>query len=47
VDFRPSEILHYDQEAIHEKPLPDGRITDSWLPPKAQKLYDSWGGGNC
>jgi hypothetical protein len=46
VDFRPREILHYDQEAIHEKPLPDGRITDSWLPPKAQKLYDSWGRGN-
>lgn len=46
VDFRPREILHTDQEAIYEKPLPDGRISDSWLPPKAQKLYDSWGRGN-
>lgn len=46
VDLRPRDILHTDQEAIHEKPLPDGRITDSWLPPKAQRLYDSWGRGN-
>ena len=45
VDFRPREALHQDQDAIFERPLPDGRITDSWLPPGAQKLYESWGRG--
>ncbi|MBX2805089.1 MAG: hypothetical protein KTR19_03860 [Hyphomicrobiales bacterium] len=45
VNFRQREPLHEDQDAIFEKPLPDGRITDSWLPPKAQKLYESWGRG--
>ncbi len=46
VEFRPREILHDDQDAVFEKPLPDGRITDSWLPPRAQRLYESWGRGN-
>lgn len=46
VDLHAREILHEDQDAIFEKPLPDGRITDGWLPPRAQKLYESWGRGN-
>lgn len=46
VNFRPREILHEDQDAIYEKPMSDGRITDSWLPSRAQKLYEGWGRGN-
>lgn len=46
VDIHSREILHEDQDAIFEKPLPDGRITDGWLPPRAQKLYEGWGRGN-
>ena len=46
VDFRPKQVLHEDQDAIFEQPHPDGHITDSWLPPREQKLYESWGRRN-
>jgi hypothetical protein len=44
VEPRKAEPLHYDQEAVFDAPLLDGQIKDSWLPPKAQKIYAGWSG---
>ena len=36
------EALHVDQDCIVDPPRPDGRIKDSWLPPRVRQIHAQW-----